>query len=215
MTALLNIKCATIRVWNVSQFMNLRSLVIRIVRKGNSNITDYLTFISYSASSFFWILYGLSILDQTIMKINIFGFFCMLIYTTIFLFFNIKFRFYLLFSTACFYGSLIIIYQCMEINSMIFEDSYMLGIIANILSILAYILPTYASIRIIRDKISHDFSCVFLVAQLFCTLSWTFVGILSNDGFIIGPNLLGVLLSVFQIYIGMKYKQRSSKIGII
>ncbi|CAG9324321.1 unnamed protein product [Blepharisma stoltei] len=97
-----------------------------------------------------------------------------------------------------------IYFGCCLIGSMIvfkIVPSYLLGFLSVGLSALQYIAPIEQIKPALLNK-DHKYIDIFIIPALICNATvWGNYGILVNDWFIIIPNLLGLLFSLFQILV--------------
>ncbi|KAF1741480.1 hypothetical protein MXB_2689 [Myxobolus squamalis] len=146
------------------------------------------------------------------MRINIFGFVCLVIYTSLFLFFSKKFKYHYWIYTIIFYGILVAIFSVLEHEGMVFEHSSELGVLANIFSIVAFASPLMETIKIMKKKSALSYNPILSFTQLWSSVAWFVVGILLSDMLIIFPNVIGALLSIFQLHVGFRFRKSVSKV---
>ncbi|XP_076233311.1 sugar transporter SWEET1 isoform X2 [Calliopsis andreniformis] len=156
-----------------------------------------------------WMRYGMLIEDHFILLVNIFGVILQASYVCIFILYSVKkFRtIKQMIAATCFLGA-VYFYSFYE------EDKTLaikyIGFLSCTVTVLFFASPLVMMAHVIRIKSTESLPFPIIVASLVVSSQWFAYGCLINDPFIQIPNLLGCVLSTFQLCFFLMYRSNET-----
>ena len=86
-----------------------------------------------------------------------------------------------------------------------------LGFVSSVSSVLMFGAPLISAWQVYRSRDSSSMSPRLCLMNLVCSTCWTIYGYLLADKFLILPNALGFVLSLFQVFLIRKYPAHEPK----
>jgi len=102
---------------------------------------------------------------------------------------------------------LLSVYYHVTVRSPGEEGIFQLGIIGNISTILMFASPLSTMTTVIKTGNASSIPAAFSLVSFLCSLAWVLMGIKLKDIFIALPNVVGMILSSFQLFLVQKYGQ--------
>lgn len=168
----------------------------------------YFLFIFTTLNCEFWMIYGIIKQKMAIYLGNAFGVITNHFYVLIFI---------ICLNTSSFkkisYSSFFLV--CSMINIICFQyyfnNEELLGSIACTMNICMFFSQLQKIIEVFKYKDNSYIPMGISVCIAFSSSIWTTYGILTNDKFVIIPNIIGIVLSLFQIVLFFIFKNKSKK----
>ena len=96
----------------------------------------------------------------------------------------------------------------------------MVGVCANVLTIVMFASPLSTVFEIVRTKSSESINRLFMMMQIISCVSWSIYGIFTGAYVLLPPNATGLLLGIIQLVLVIKYPRnqtsntRSRKVSV-
>eukprot|EP01012_Entosiphon_sulcatum_P024598 TRINITY_DN29770_c0_g1_i1.p1 TRINITY_DN29770_c0_g1~~TRINITY_DN29770_c0_g1_i1.p1 ORF type:complete len:220 (-),score=28.82 TRINITY_DN29770_c0_g1_i1:369-1028(-) len=190
----------------VTLFLSPLKVIWDIRTKKTTGDQSPLPFLAMLVNCVVWFLYGVELGDATLLPPNFLGMATGSLAVLVFLkFSDIERRSSLL--TYCGYTVCLLLSILMYLFLLIPTEvrTLQIGLLAVIFSICMFASPLSSMAQAIRDRDPTPLPLPLLVPSAASTAMWSVYGSLTENTFIITPNVLGLALSVLQlaVYVGL------------
>lgn len=185
-------------IWTIIQMLAPVPICYHIIRKksvGDMTVTPYTSALT---SSFLWLVYGVIINDQAVIKVNVIAVALQILYISCYFLFTSK-KNYVQKQLGCAF-----LFLSSMLTYIYVEDNHdrvvsFLGFVASIVTVFFFASPLMNVGYVIRIWNSESLPRPLIIATFIVSVQWTLYGYLINDNFIIVTNLLGTILSFIQV----------------
>uniref|UniRef100_T1HM70 Sugar transporter SWEET1 n=3 Tax=Rhodnius TaxID=13248 RepID=T1HM70_RHOPR len=190
------VTCAS--VCQIFQFMSGILVCEKFIKKGTSNDISPFPFVCGVTSCILWATYANIINETALIIVNVFG--ALLMFSYIVAYYMFATRKGSLLKQILMVTILITIAQVYIHSIDEFEKAKShLGIICCSVTLTFFAAPLANLAHVIRVQSSESLPFPLILMSLVVTAQWTLYGYILKDKFITYPNLLGFLLSCFQL----------------
>lgn len=190
-------------------FIPITNMVLVAKTKDTSKV-PWLLFIFTILNCEFWVIYGIKINAWPIYFCNGTGIFTNLLYLSIYFLCQI----YKLLWKRIFYISLVLLSFCLSFSVFYtyIKDQNLFGSLACTMNILMFVSPLQNLHLVLKKKDNSFIPINISLCLVVNCMLWTTYGIFKNrDYFMIIPNSIGLLLSILQCVLWLKFRQTSGK----
>eukprot|EP00475_Leptophrys_vorax_P012556 TRINITY_DN1898_c0_g1_i3.p1 TRINITY_DN1898_c0_g1~~TRINITY_DN1898_c0_g1_i3.p1 ORF type:complete len:245 (-),score=53.77 TRINITY_DN1898_c0_g1_i3:664-1398(-) len=199
-------------VWNLTSFQNKRFEIQSILKHkstGKRSAAPYVaSLLNILLSAYFGSLLG----DSTINLVNIINFVIVVMnFIVFFMYYPEKNQLQNMLGVVL---ATLVAVVTLSFALAQFEKQYQLtflGIVANLGSILMFLSPLANLNHVRKSKDSSVLSPLTVSFALACSGSWLVYGLLLQNVFVYLPNIVGLLISLVQIYYLLKYPRAFAK----
>ncbi|XP_015511330.1 sugar transporter SWEET1 [Neodiprion pinetum] len=197
----------TASVSTILQFLAGILVCRKYIRNGTTGEASGLAFVTCFTSCSLALRYGMLIGDQTIIVVNIFGISLQLLYVLVFMSYSMKKSLTLKqLSAAVIFVISVYLYSQYEIDEV--QARRIVGFLSSGLAIAFFASPLSMLAHVMRVKSAETLPFPIILSSLIVSFQWLLYGYLLNDGFIVIPNFLGCVLSLFQLSLFILYPGR-------
>ncbi|XP_012269476.1 sugar transporter SWEET1 [Athalia rosae] len=198
---------ATASISTVIQFLSGILVCREFVSHGTTGEASALPFITCYMSCSMWLLYGILIKDSLIIVVNIFGVSLQLCYTITFILFSIRKSLPLKqLMAAVIFVALAYTYGLREADGELARQR--IGLLSCSLTIMFFASPLTMLRHVIRVQNAATLPFPIILMSLIVCFQWVLYGYVLDDAFIKIPNLLGCILSAFQLSLFIIYPSK-------
>ncbi|XP_046815157.1 sugar transporter SWEET1 isoform X1 [Vespa crabro] len=206
-TEIKDILATSASICTILQFLAGVLVCRKYIKNGTTGDSSSLAFITCYMSCSLWLRYGLLIGDSFIVFVNIFGTILQVCYVLIFMLYSVKKSVTLRqFAAATCFLAIIYFYVAYETNKEI--AAKYIGLISCSVTILFFASPLVMLTHVLRIKNTESLPFPIILASLIVSCQWFLYGYLINDRFIQMPNLMGCILSAFQLSLFCLYPNK-------
>jgi len=210
-----DILASTASVCTIFQFLSGILVCRKFAKNKSTGDASGLAFVTCFISCSLWLLYGLLIQDRSIVIVNTFGSSLQFFYAFTFYIYTVKKNVIVKqMLLALTFISFMFLYWFVEedIASVIRH----VGFISCTFTILFFASPLINLAHVLRVKSADSLPFPMIVASFITSCQWFLYGCLIDDYFIQTPNLLGCILSGFQLMLFIIFpNQKSGKEQLI
>ncbi|XP_013186447.1 sugar transporter SWEET1 [Amyelois transitella] len=209
------IRCVSILavITTVLQFLSGTLVCKQYVKNQTTGESSPLPFLCGMLSCGLWLLYGLTINDDTITLVNTIGIILMTSYTIIFYIYTLN-KSSLIKQIGLIGGILILMthYVSSEINT----DKLIqrLGLLACSLTLLTIVSPMNKLFYVMKVKSTECLPFPMILMSFFVSLLWCIYGLLIVDPYLTLPNAIGAVLAILQLSLFLFYPRVPSSPSI-
>ncbi|XP_022907758.1 sugar transporter SWEET1 [Onthophagus taurus] len=188
----------TVSVSTILQFLSGVLVCKKIVERKSSGDISPVSFICGHLSTSLWLRYGFLIDNFSVIFVNSIGCLLFLSYTIIYGYYTIK----KVILWRQFYISCTVLLLILAYSTYYRHDSDLqqnMGIICCVVTVIFFASPLSSAMYVIKMKNTSSLPFPLIVANFIVATQWYVYGVLLEDQFIQIPNLLGSLLSLFQL----------------
>jgi len=195
-------------VSTIGLFLSGVSLCQKVMRQGDTKDVTMAPFLITSANCAFWLKYGLLRNDSTLVVVNATGLLLEICYLTYYYSYTgissrrtvtkQIFAFYAIFCVV-FYGA----------TYMSSAPLLSIGYVGSCTAMGVYAAPLATVAKVIRLRSSEYMSFPLSAVGLVVAIEWFLYGMIIADQFIYVPNVIGVMLGVFQMALFGKFPSKS------
>ncbi|KAB0794543.1 hypothetical protein PPYR_11382 [Photinus pyralis] len=204
-----NILAFTASITTIFQSLAGTLVCLKIVQKKSTGDLSGLPFISGFLAASSWLGYGFLIGDPTLIFVNTVGTALNFSYASLFCFFSIKKTVVLRQFVGSVFGIITLLLYLVNGFSTEISIKYV-GFLSCALTIMFFAAPLTSLMYIIRVKSADSLPFPIILMTFIVTIQWFFYGALLHDYFIQIPNILGCLLSGFQLFLFWIYSKSSA-----
>lgn len=186
--------------------------LLRIHRTGSIGEVSIVPLISLFGSGYIWSIYGFFMNDIfPVVITNGIGVFAATIYTSVYFYHTTEKRYVgkLLASVGLALAA-VTLYSLLAVGGVTNQShddaGKIVGFLAVTVNIILFASPFESVVHIVRTKNASSLPITLcFVAMINCTL-WVLYGIVDNDMFVLTPNALGLVFSIVQVGLYVKYR---------
>ncbi|KAJ8984831.1 hypothetical protein NQ317_013031 [Molorchus minor] len=203
-----NLLATTASICTILQFLTGTLICQKIVQNKSTGDISSFPFVSGCLSTSLWLRYGFLIQDRSLILVNTVG-------ATLFFAYVVTFYLYSIKKTAVvrqFLGCLFILITTLfhiHHSGSLEAAKHDLGLICCMVTILFFAAPLTSLLHVIKVRSTESLPYQLIFATFVVSLQWLVYGILLEDKFIQIPNILGCILSAFQLSLFVIYPKTS------
>ena len=181
--------------------------IYEIYRTKEVSKYPYLVLISFSFSAYFWTFYGIKQESKALFYSSFYGFLLNMIYLIVFIIstsYTYEIKNIMIAAYLFIFATLLVVEYLFNLPNNFY------GFIGNIFSILSVIATLHKIKEILQYRDISYIPIKLMITYFLNSCLWEMYGILSNfDLFLIVPNLLGIALNGFQVFIYYKFSSEN------
>ncbi|KYQ90406.1 hypothetical protein DLAC_09025 [Tieghemostelium lacteum] len=187
----------------ISLYFGPYSTIKQIIQKKSVGSVAGLQFIMTSLSCFLWVCYAVLTSNKTMFLVNNIGFILSSYYAYIYWLYSHESKFKFQVIGGFLIGVSILGFSFSSSDHQVRVDN--LGILSCVICVLMFASPLEKLSSVIRLKNSDGMLKQVAIGSLLCGLSWTVFGLLIDDVYVYGPNILASILSFIQVSLILVY----------
>ncbi|XP_023212837.1 sugar transporter SWEET1-like [Centruroides sculpturatus] len=200
-------------VFTIIMFLTGVQICLKIWRQGSSTDISFFPFIAGLVSASLWLQYGLFVHDAVVIMVNSIGVilqlcyvFCYYIFTPVRVTLNRQI-FSICIALVAYYGYLNAVIEDKETATLVS------GLTACCAGLIFCASPLASLAEVRRTKTVESLPFLLILFSFFVTSLWFIYGLLLHDSFIQIPNLLGCIISGFQLLLFVIYPSRKHEMS--
>lgn len=194
-------------ICSILQFLVGMLVCRKYIQNGTTGDASPITFIACFLSSCLWLLYGLVISDLSVILVNSVGAVLQLAYVIVFYFYCLKKTLVLKqMSAALVILTLVFVYLGYEKNPEVAKSR--IGFVCVIMTIFFFAAPLTSLAHVIQIKSAESLPFPIILMTFVTSVQWLIYGIILKDPYMQIPNILGTILSLFQLSLFVIYPSR-------
>lgn len=188
----------------IGLFLTGISLVLKVRRQGDTKDVTMVPFLVTIANCAFWLKYGLMTQDSTLITVNMTGMMVEVVYLIYYYSYTgLTTRRPVTRQIGAFFTCVGILFYVAVYQTA--SPVVAIGYVGSCTAMGVYGSPLATVAQVIRQRSSEFMSFPLSVAGLLVSVEWLIYGLLLGDNFLIWPNVVGVLLGMFQMALFGKY----------
>ncbi|XP_031787499.1 recombination activating gene 1 activating protein 1 isoform X1 [Nasonia vitripennis] len=204
-----DILASTASICTILQFLSGTLVCMKFAKNKSTGDASGMTFVTCFMSCSLWLLYGILIQDKSVMIVNIIGSSLQFLYAFAFYIYTIHKKIIVkqMFLAMTFIGFMYLYWIAAEDQDLVTKR---VGFISCALTILFFASPMTLLAHVIRVKSAESLPFPVIMASFITSCQWFLYGCLIDDLFIQTPNLLGCVLSAFQLALFIVFPNRKA-----
>ncbi|XP_058797305.1 sugar transporter SWEET1-like isoform X2 [Phymastichus coffea] len=204
-----DILASTASICTILQFLSGILVCRKFAKNKSTGDASGLAFVTCFMSCSLWLLYGILIQDKSVMIVNIFGSSLQFFYAFTFYTYTIHKKVIVkqMFSAILFINLMYLYWFVSEDVALVTKR---IGLLSCTLTILFFASPLTLLAHVIRVKSTESLPFPVIMSSFVTSCQWFLYGYLINDLFIQTPNLLGCILSAFQLVLFIVFPNTKS-----
>ncbi|KAF7992772.1 hypothetical protein HCN44_005116 [Aphidius gifuensis] len=195
-------------IFTILQFLAGTLVCRKFVTNRTTGESSGLAFITCLMSCSFWLRYGQLKDDSYVIMVNAFGTFLQFCYIIVFTLYSVRKTLILKqFLVAVLFIIIIYSYSIIETDKELVKRQ--IGFLSCGLTILFFASPLTMLLHVIREKNTDSLPFPVILASFTVSSQWFIYGTIIDDQFIKVPNLIGCLLSLFQLSLFFRYRTKT------
>ncbi|XP_069683925.1 sugar transporter SWEET1 [Periplaneta americana] len=191
-------------ICTILQFFTGILVCQKYVQNGTTGDSSPLPFVAGFLSSCMWLRYGFLLQDSSLIIVNTIGAALQLAYVITFYFYTIT-KSAVVKQMLGVIVALVVMLCYTQYESDLEQAKIYIGFVASLMTILFFAAPLTMLAHVLSVKNCDSLPLPIILATFVCSIQWLIYGYILSDPFIQVPNLLGTLISAFELSLFLIY----------